>query len=230
MSLESLLMRKGDDSRIISENVMLLLRADDLPGTTSPKDSSLYNRVVTSNNGAIITSDQAKWGSGSIYIPTPVTNTRFFQSDCYPGGLLDTDFTIATWVLGGANSIFHMDFGAANQYSGINMGPSGTYGSFAGGTWEVWAQFGYTATASIWEHVALVRKSNLLMGFHKGKKLGQMDIGANKFRAINPGRIMIGNQATTGGFSGYLDDFIVVKGQALWTDDFTPPTGPIFVG
>lgn len=77
-------------------------------------------------------------------------------------------------------------------------------------------------TNGVYEHVALTRDaSNVLRGFLNGVKEFESTV-SNDFS--NP-YTCIGGLSTAINSSGqYVQDFIFLKGVALWTADFTPPT------
>ena len=90
----------------------------------------------------------------------------------------------------------------------------------------------YTMTSSwgaavdTWYHLALVRSSSTLKIYVDG--VSQTLTTATAISTNDVGDVtaslIIGQQNSTDTFSGYLDEFVFMKGQANWTSDFTPPT------
>lgn len=82
-----------------------------------------------------------------------------------------------------------------------------------------------------WTHVALTRHGNRTRMFING--LQQSTIYSdNNFYPHFDGMPVIGSQANSGNLGanpliGYIADIHVVRGTALYTDNFTPPTKPI---
>jgi hypothetical protein len=82
-------------------------------------------------------------------------------------------------------------------------------------------------TIGVWYHVALTRDaSGVWRLFKNGTQVGtssnQDDLGSNQPCMI--GQAVLGTQY---GIMGYMSNFRVVKGTALYTSAFTPPTGPL---
>ena len=77
-------------------------------------------------------------------------------------------------------------------------------------------------TNGVYEHLALTRDgSNVIRGFLNGVKEFESTV-TNNFS--NP-YTCVGGLTTVVNSSGqYVQDFIFIKGAALWTADFTPPT------
>lgn len=102
------------------------------------------------------------------------------------------------------------------------------YISSGGGTWNIASgvSFGGTLRIGQWHHLALVRNGNTYTPYFNGvagttttNSSAINDAAVNKF---------IGSATTgTAAINGYLSDFRVVKGTAVYTANFTPPTAPL---
>lgn len=80
-----------------------------------------------------------------------------------------------------------------------------------------------------WYHFAMTRASGSLRVFLGGTQIGTTAANATNFNdAANV--LRIGNESSTSAlaaFNGYITNFHWVKGTALYTANFTPPTQPI---
>ena len=77
-----------------------------------------------------------------------------------------------------------------------------------------------------WNHVAVVRSAtNNMRLYINGKKSGSTYTNHGDDRATS---IKIGQKSNTGGdFKGYISNFRITKGQALYTSDFFPTQEPL---
>lgn len=83
-------------------------------------------------------------------------------------------------------------------------------------------------TNNVWNHVAIVRKQDILTLYINGKKINEVN---------HTGQLYFGNKVLIGArlkynstgyesmFTGYIDDLIITK-SALWDSEFTPPSQP----
>jgi hypothetical protein len=80
-----------------------------------------------------------------------------------------------------------------------------------------------------WYHFAVTRASGSLRVFLGGTQIGTTAANSTNFN--NAAQVLrIGNESTTSSgaaFNGYITNFHWVKGTALYTANFTPPTRPI---
>jgi len=85
---------------------------------------------------------------------------------------------------------------------------------------------GGALTASAWAHIALTRASGTTRLFVNGSQVGSSYADTNNYTVTNTN--YIGNTFTSGlGLAGSISDFRVVKGTAVYTANFTPPTAPL---
>jgi hypothetical protein len=147
------------------------------------------------------------------------------------------DFTIETWVYltsYNTNSSCVFDYrtngGSPSNIPALFIGPSGIlalYTNIPSGTLIT----GSTAVSlNTWTHLAIVRSgtatSNVKMylnGVNIGSGTTTSTLGIETFAinnaALSPGNIYILN--------GYISNFRIVKGVAVYTGAFTPPTSPL---
>lgn len=86
----------------------------------------------------------------------------------------------------------------------------------------------WTPSANTWYHIALTRdSSNDMRLFVDGTQVGTtQSFGANIANGTDQLRVGIANSSDDGGdFDGWMDELRIVKGEAVWTSNFTPPSG-----
>ena len=77
-----------------------------------------------------------------------------------------------------------------------------------------------TTTTGSWFHIALTRASGSTRLFVNGVQSGSTYADTNNY-IVAASRPRIGQSVV-----GNMDEVRVIKGYAVWTSDFTPPTGP----
>ena len=88
----------------------------------------------------------------------------------------------------------------------------------------------FTADATVWNHIAVSRSGSTLKIFVNGVETNSI---SNSSDATNTGPLLISTfYDTTGsgtdyGFTGNVSNFRVVKGTAVYTSSFRPPTAPL---
>ena len=130
------------------------------------------------------------------------------------------DYTIEFWIyLVGTGDFTVFD----NQGSGGNSQISRISGILYHGSATVWS---YTFTNNVWTHVAFSRQGTNLRLFANGV-LQQTQINSNVVgSATNTNTVGIRNDNFYP-LNGYLSNLRIVKGTAVYTTAFTPPTEPL---
>jgi hypothetical protein len=82
-------------------------------------------------------------------------------------------------------------------------------------------------TANTWHHVALVRSSGTWTLYIDGTSAGTSTTNGTYNFASTVDWTLGADAATTYPFTGYLSDVRVVEGTAVYSGNFTPPTGPL---
>lgn len=185
---------------------------------------------------ATVSSDQSKFGSKSLYldgdsyIESSVNEVFNFGAD---------DFTISCWVYPTTDSrmaVFAMDndlrigtdilFGqhSANMWwssngTGWNILQSDTAGNNTG-------QGTISMNINEWTHIAYVRNGTNVRMYVNGQVAREVTLAdPSTVVFFNNNKFRIGAWGNNSyKFVGYIDEFIVTKGLALWTDTFTPPS------
>jgi hypothetical protein len=131
------------------------------------------------------------------------------------------DWTIECWIYPtGTNSGMRIWSMAQGDNADINVGSTGTLNYYNGVS-------STTSAAGIvnqyqWTHIAMVRSSGTVRGYANGVQVLSQSTTPNTTARI----IYIGGNADQE-FLGYISNFRVVKGTAVYTSSFTPPTAPL---
>ena len=135
------------------------------------------------------------------------------------------DFTIECWARfdTGANvGLWQVEGLTTNYTTTLSFAHNGSnwHGYRGGSTWD----YGGARTASQWYHTAYVRHSGTCTVYVDGTALGSWSDSYNYTGTT----LVIGGYYTTGyRLNGNISNFRVVKGQALYTQNFTPTTEPL---
>jgi hypothetical protein len=144
---------------------------------------------------------------------------------------LTGDFTVEAWVymttINSFNMIFGADNGASSDYFVIRSTTIEL--AISNAAYPAWS---FTFATGVWYHVAVTRNSNTLKAFVNGTQLtlaaGSATNSSQYFQssvAMLLGRY--GNTSTPYYFTGYISNARIVKGTAVYTSAFTPPTSPL---
>jgi len=140
------------------------------------------------------------------------------------------DFTLETWVYADLSQLFTI----ANQYNGTNTNTHFSMSITTTGATSILLEGGNptaritaaagTFTSNTWHHFALVRQGSTVTLYRDGVSVGTTtkttDFGVNNL----PFQI---GRSTTLYAKGYMADFRLVNGTAVYTSAFTPPTAPL---
>lgn len=80
-----------------------------------------------------------------------------------------------------------------------------------------------TAMINSWAHIALVRLGTTLTIYINGISIATYTDSTD----YNTGQLYIGSQTSTNYLTGFISNFRIVTGTALYTTNFTPPTSPL---
>lgn len=185
------------------------------------------------NKNAITINSNVAQGSFNPYSPNGWSG--YFDSTssaCYVSTTLGAgigfgtgDFTIEAWVYhtGDGDDCIISDNGACT----FTYGAGGKLRFYtAGGTNLVDATTNFISNA--WTHVAVVRSGGNITFYQNGVDVGPASKAYN-ITVNNGTTTYIGNlfSPRTGDFKGYISNLRVVKGTAVYTGAFTPPTAPL---
>jgi hypothetical protein len=203
-------------------DTVLLLHFNGSNGSTTFTDSSTYGRSVTANGDAAISTAQSKFGGASGYFDGSGDYLSFALSMDW-----DADFTIELWLR-------RVDVGEGQvntvcAVGEIQGGVAGMHLALAASGEVYWdnAASGGIAAGSTpigqWVHIAAVRASGTNTLYVDGESVGTSE---QTFPVENP-IVEIGGTPRYGFFTnGYIDEFRIVAGTAVYTGNFTPPAAP----
>lgn len=197
-------------------------------------DNSPNNFVLTVSGTPSV---QAFSPFGSIREATPLSysnlfngSTDYLTAPASAGWAFGSgDFTVEAWVYFTSTPSTTNQYGiVANQASGDNA--SWTLQSYNGNfRWVHWSGGFVIAGSTVlvqnkWYHVAVARLSGVVTMYVNGVSDGTVT-GTQSYttNAI----LYIGNGNGSGYFPGYISNVRILKGTALYTSAFTPPTTPL---
>lgn len=142
------------------------------------------------------------------------------------------DFTIEAWVYPtaahtGAGMVIFDSRDTYNTYNGIDLWLKGSTNLLTFST-NGNSEYSGSLTAPIgtWTHVAVVRSSGTIASYVNGV----LSTSLSYATSLTDTSAMIGRSTDTNSsyyFEGYISNARVVKGTALYTSAFTPPTAPL---
>lgn len=200
---------------------------------------TLQNNAVfadASTNNRTITPTLASAQSFSPFAPTASYSIATVGASAYFDGTLDSlvlssaisfesaNFTVETWVYPTSVSTNMKLFGAWTGYQ-FWFGTNGRL---------IW-QFGASNSPDIaalyislnqWAHIAWVRSGNSILTFINGVLKDTTAYTGTVSSGILPA-IGKSSDAASDYYYGYISDLRVVKGTAVYTATFTPPTAPL---
>lgn len=215
-------------------SVTLLLRMNGAVGSTTFVDSSPTPKTVTSTNVAL-SDAQTKWPGALSALFTANYSNKYLSVTGNPDIAMGTsDFTIEAWVWLNSFSVGG-PLWDSNPINTWGYRPNGFVWYFGGdGTLRLYRQGGdIAATAAnivpleTWSHVALVRKNNKTTIYVDGDEKISTVTTFNDTAAA--GGALIGRFCDTSynGLDGYIGEFRITKGVALYTTPtFAVPTAP----
>ena len=94
---------------------------------------------------------------------------------------------------------------------------------------DIYQGFGHVLTPNNWSHLALVREGTNVYFFVNGIKVYTVPSVSFNFTGIKPLRIGYGFYSQDGYFSGSVSAIRMIKGTAVYTEDFEVPSMPLEV-
>ncbi|MCD9024303.1 LamG domain-containing protein [Cohnella silvisoli] len=209
-------------------------------GQYNAKTSSLlhFNNSITDDNGKVWTNNGAatfdstnkKFGSHAIslngtnqWIDTPASDDFSFGSG---------DFTIDFWMRPNSFAALGYVFGSADvntAYGSIGVATTTTprirliYHK-QGDPSQITADGTTSLNTATWYHVAIVKYGEYLKLYLNGNaEISVLAQGMQIQRCLNKFAIGRAGEYTSNNFNGWIDEFRVVKGKAMYTANFTPP-------
>jgi hypothetical protein len=211
----------------------VLIHADGTDTSTTFTDAT-GKHTVTATGNAQVDTGQSKFGGASVQTAgagslsdTPSYLSISSASDLAFG---TGDFTIDFWIRPTARPV-----DGVILFDWRPGGADGPYPMFAWhANWNLYYWVGYfqivtgSIALDVWTHIALTRAGTNTRLFYDGVLQGTYADDTNDYACpSNP--IWMG--ATSGlVLPGCMDEIRIVKGMAMWTANFTPPTAPYSIG
>ena len=146
--------------------------------------------------------------------------------------VLDTDFTIEFWIYTTSLAASQIVFDTSG-YNGTALRPNALAFSINAttGLYNLTSNNVTTANGSIpiirnaWTHIGVTRTGPNLSIYHNGT----VSLVTSNSIGFSTGAIVIGRAGSTGAsyVNGYLSDFRIIKGRALYTSNFVLPNSPL---
>ena len=182
-------------------------------GTSVDFDAASSDALITSH------SNDFDFGSGDFTIEAWIKPTNAQQVDPSMVALWNFPDGRRSW------GIFGNTGGSVITYNGSVRGVVSPDGQYATRT-EIIG----TLTINSWNHVAFIRNGNTLNFFINGVSQGTASYTGSVYNNASDG-VMIGSMGDAADirnkFDGNISNVRVVKGTALYTSNFTPPTAAL---
>ena len=185
-------------------------------------------KVWTAYGGATTSTTQSKFGSSSLYLDGIDDYLSTPDSDDFYFGTFP--FTIDCWVYwtSASTQVLFQQLTSGDNYVQLALYSSSI--ALRGYSGSIACEIYNTTPIPLnkWTHLAIVYTGTSGFIFFDGilqsttitnPQLGFPNIASNT---------VIGKNLYTNSnfFNGYIDEFRITKGKALWTSNFTPPTAP----
>lgn len=225
---------KGGDGVVIvryySPASHLLIHFDEASGSTSMADSGFNNRTLTNVSSGVVTSstnqkfsNNGNFGAGSQELTTPMDSNLAFGTG---------DFTIEGWFYygtwgDGAMGLITVGENSGNEDWSLEFSPTGSNGiRFTSAKHSINLASSVQPSNNTWTHVAVTRASGTLRIFVQGTQ-AYSGSNATNFNVSSSASLHIGRRpANANYFIGRMDEIRILKGRAVYTSNFTPPSLP----
>ena len=173
--------------------------------------------------------------SGSAYFDG--TGDYLSIASAAPLQLGTGDFTIEFWWNGSASGAFPQNIGtlvSSAENGTYRVGTrfnSTNYVYFARGNGTAFDETTYNINVNdgAWHHIACVRNSGVIAMYVDGiARTAATGSANNSGTCTTSNPLLLGYQARDGTYAtGYISNARIVKGTAVYTGNFTPPTAPV---
>ncbi|MCW8915053.1 MAG: LamG domain-containing protein [Magnetovibrio sp.] len=212
-------------------SVSLLLHCNGSDTSTTFTDDSLYTYTCTAHGNAQIDTAQSKFGGASMLLDGAGDYVSISDNSVLDFG--GEDFTIETWVrfnsIGTYNMFANKWTSSGNQrgwYFQYESAGQLRFGWTTDGLTGQSSTFSWNPTTDTWYHVAVSRKDDDLRCFVDGIQVGSTSTiiaGDTIYNCTQD--LWIGSEPVGGQeLDGWIDDFRIVKGGAVYTENFDVPT------
>lgn len=212
----------------VSTLANLLIHANGVDGSTTFPDSSSSQHMITANGNAQVDTSQYEFGGASAlfdgsgdYLSVPDSENWNFGTG---------DFTLDCWVrvnsFAGAGATFPLVGQTQNSsnfwFIFLSAAAIELQARVAGVDVIRFSKLNATSLAT-WYHIAVIRTGTTFRIFVNGTQVGTDETDASAMPDLSAS-LFIGADGLGDFGNGWIDELRVVKGTAVWTTDFTPPT------
>jgi len=191
-----------------------------------------WTLIQSSGANCYVDSTQSKFGGASLYCDGS-TGTGIL-SDCTQDYAFGTgDFTLDFWARPQQNTLVYLISWQAVGDSTENL----DIGFYDQGNWYFYTAQNATkqfapVTYGVWQHIAICRQAGVVYCFKDGVLYPNnpgftfadtFNIYVNSTTAPLIGQSRVGQGSS---YLGNIDEIRFLKGTAVWTSNFTPPTSP----
>lgn len=221
------------------DTTVLLMHMDGTDGSTNFIDST-GRHSITANADAQIDTAQKVFGTGSAYFDGNGDYLSIPDSTDWDFG--NGDFTMDCHI---RFSSVLADAGIIDQFFDVRAfrwNYSTTKGmqflySTNGSTVTKEINRSWSPLTDTWYHIAVVRAGSNLSLYVNGTRLGSsQNISSDTFYDSTVPLFIGAEHSGAGGntpdweLNGWIDELRIVKGTAVWTENFTPPTRAYYTG
>jgi hypothetical protein len=216
-----------NQERLLDPNTLLLLHFDGSNNSTSFVDSSQYNRAITVNGAAKITTAQSVFGGSSGDFFSVGNSINVANSADFNVGT--GDWTLEYWVYNSSTISGASTWLFGNNTTGWT---TGAFGVVQESSWTNFisnglANFGASMTNNAWSHVAWCRSGNIIRLFINGVLRNTNNSTGQSYQFnLGSNNMAIGrNWDNIGLGKMYIDEFRI-SNVARYTANFTPSNAP----
>jgi hypothetical protein len=205
-------------------------------------DDSTNNFAIT-KNGDVSVQRFNPFGTATAYSASVIGGSGYFDgngdylttSNATAFSLGSGDFTFEAWVNFSANTDANGDIllsigdGTSNRPLGIYRDATRVFVDLStGGANITVITFNATFAAGAWHHLAVVRNSNTIYCYVNGASIGTPTAYSSTLASYTSD-VYVGRVPWNGAADmvGYISNLRLVKGAAVYTSNFTPPTAPL---
>jgi hypothetical protein len=206
-------------------------------------DASTNNFTIT-RNGDVRVQSFNPFGLSSSYSPASDGGSGYFDgtgdylsASSTPANFGSSSFTAECYVWFTTNSVGYQPIitntGTGDYQGWILITESNNTVAFYssnGSTWTWNITTSYVPKINCWTHFAVVRNGSTITLYIDGVSVGTSNISTNSIQTVSNGFFVGYYPYFPGGarsFSGYFSGVRLINGTALYTSNFTPPTGPL---
>lgn len=226
-----------------SANLMLYGAGKTTVSNNTTFIDSSANAFTVTRNGSPVQSGYNPFNQPSSGAGTFNGSTDYLTAPASANFSLTGDFTVECWVWidstitstspdGNKSVSLFSGFGANSGTATFNVAGSTTVAGTSIGIYQDNPSVSLNQSVSVplnaWNHVAFTRSGTTVYGFLNGVRYTLGTSSATIISSASP--VAVGRNQNTvyyGYCKGYISNLRVVKGTAVYTSNFTPPTSPL---